>query len=158
MRGDGSDIRGEVVTKIKHRRSILRKIIDTQETDDPNVFGETLREFVFAEEYGCYTCFDLADRFIECKKEGPCADYYAFIEELFDLEDEETTIKVFTDGLVIVAWYWDGDGTLLIKEGYKVAINTDCKKAHEWEWLARGEWEPKLMATKNQAHTLTTRN
>ena len=36
---------------------------------------------------------------------------------------------------IIVAWQWDSDGTLLIKENEKAAINRDCKCSNEWNWI-----------------------
>ncbi len=37
--------------------------VNTQTVDDPNTFGELLREYCFKEEYGRYSCFELIDGF-----------------------------------------------------------------------------------------------
>ncbi len=56
-------------------------------------------------------------------------------EALEFMRSESDRINVHYDGNILVAWYWDGDGTLLFREGDKAAINHDCKKDYEWEWI-----------------------
>lgn len=108
----------------------MLKTINTQTTDDPNEFGEILREYCFNERYGCYSCFDLIEGFKEF--DG------IYLKELLDVyEDESITVYCYKYGELEIAWYWDGDGTLLIKEGNRIAINSDCKKNYTWEWVIK---------------------
>lgn len=112
----------------------MKKIIDTQTTDDPNIFGEALREYCFKEEYGCYSCFDLIDGFKKVKS----ITKYQYIFDLLLSEYSDIfnyTPLIYKYKNIIIAWYWDGDGTLFIQEGERKAINTDCKKSYTWEWI-----------------------
>jgi hypothetical protein len=55
-----------------------------------------------------------------------------------DDEDVEWVIrnrKMYSDGELHVAWFWDGDGTLVVGYNGRFAINDDCKKAANWEWV-----------------------
>lgn len=108
---------------------------------DSNIFGELLRNWAFVGEgLGCYANFELRDGFVEIDPNSPQGK--ALISGLQYVEDEEEDYSPdvylyhHPDYDVYVAWYWDGDGTLLI--GYKEnwALNTDCKKSDEWEWTA----------------------
>ncbi len=37
---------------------------------------------------------------------------------------------------IIIAWHWDGgDGTLVVFDGKRIAINNDCKKDSGWKWI-----------------------
>jgi hypothetical protein len=111
---------------------------------NPNLFGEAIREAVFTgNEFGCYGSFDLLPEFkaIEDK---------ILSEKLLRLlagddPDAETPEEMITDydpslfsnGQIHIAWFWDGDGTLLVvsEELKKAAINTDCKKDYGWKFV-----------------------
>lgn len=101
---------------------------------EANAFGEALRQYCFVPDeyggtYGCYETFKLRSEF---KPVTNAKDFNLMLEILGNVDGDP--IDCFTNGTVIVAWHWDGDGTLVFKEGDKVAVNTDCKKDYVWEW------------------------
>ena len=110
-------------------------------TNNPNIFGEFIRDYAFVKEdeysFGCYNAFRLRPEFKAIDKDSKEG------QELMSLlsfdPDEIDEVKsgssLYTDGTFIVAWYWDHDGTLLVGCEDKMAINDDCKKDHKWEWL-----------------------
>jgi len=122
----------------------MQKIIDTQTTDDPNTFGEIIREFAFKEEYGCYSCFDLLDEFKPVQEGYDIQGRLQIAMGIHKTQDDDDACysqdelrkaaSYFSNGKIHIGWYWDGDGTLAIIEGNRCAVNTDCKKAHEWRW------------------------
>ena len=112
--------------------------------EDSNRFGEALRNYCFIPDEcggttGCYSTFKLRPEFKPIKKDskkwkklfnlivGECDKEY--IAEVRD------RIKMFSDGNIHLAWYWDGDGSILIVEGDKGVINTDAKCDYTWEWV-----------------------
>ena len=118
---------------------------DTNQIATANEFGEVLRDHVFTDQYGCYSCFDLIDGFQK-------AD---FTEREFELlmerprilkphEDEwgwddahvmkaaQWHVNIKSD--IEVGWYWDGDGTLYIRCEGRAVISDDCKKDYVWRW------------------------
>lgn len=123
----------------------MKIIIDTQEMEDANEFGETLRDYCFVPdefggETGCYSTFKLRDDFVEVKPNSKTGK--KLLKSLWNdchnkeyIKEMTPRVQMFTDGIIDLAWCWDGDGILLIKEGSKVAINSDCKKDHDWEWI-----------------------
>ena len=121
----------------------MKKIIDTQTTDDPDIFGETIREYCFDtkdDELGCYSCFKLRDGFVEVAKNttlwNQMINALAIEGCLNEIdEDERDKASIYANGDIAVGWYWDGDGTLVIIEGCRMAINGDCKKTYGWEWV-----------------------
>ena len=122
----------------------MQKIFDSQTTDDPNIFGEILRSYCFVENVngehfvGCYSTFDLKPSFKPVDKKD------VLWEEFFDYigrDSDPKTVQVYTDGKEItLGWYWEGDGTLVIKEKDRVAINTDCKCDYTWAWVGEEEY------------------
>ena len=105
--------------------------VDTQKMVNANEFGEILRRFCFKEEYGCYSCFDLIDGFLQIPVP----------EELKKYLWEDCKNVCYVRGEIFVAWGWEGDGCLVIKEGNKIARNSDCKKDYLWEWAQDIEGE-----------------
>lgn len=123
----------------------MKIVKDTQKMEDANDFGEALREYCFLPSnggiYGCYSTFKLRPEF---KKFNPTEDILSILlghnyrgneyysgNEVVKIEQN----SCFSNGNVIVAWYWDGDGTLYFREGKKAAFNNDCKKDYCWEWV-----------------------
>ena len=114
---------------------------NTQELDSACDFGEALRAYCFKPDkyggsYGCYSTFELHPEFKKIRKNSKVGEYLIGLlfldcwkKELYD------SIQLFTNDNVYLAWVWDGDGTLLIMEGEKKAINTDCKCDYTWEWI-----------------------
>lgn len=108
----------------------MKIVIDTSTITDANAFGELLRAQFFVQngEYGGYNNFDLTDSFSLVKRPN------AWIEKAEDGDIYYTTHCHNDDSKIFVAWHWDGDGTLVISDGERIAINTDCKKSHGWQW------------------------
>ena len=120
----------------------ITKTFDTM-TDDVDIAGELLRELVFKQEenaLGCYNTFDLNAGFVAVDK---CDNrflklthclYGAYIENN-EVEWEISVTHVFENEKFIVAWYWDGDGTLgiYVKEDGIFFVNDDCKKTYGWD-------------------------
>ena len=101
----------------------------------PSVFGECLRHLFFEQDegYGCYSTFDVRDGvkslpdepvYFEDEDDEPIYIYKCFEAEVEGL------------GVVKMAYYWDGDGTLEFRlpDG-KELINSDCKKDYTWEFI-----------------------
>lgn len=115
----------------------MKIVLDTQEIESSDQFGELLRDYCFvSDQYGgmtgCYSTFSLRPEF----KEVPATSIdYKYMARLIQNE----AIACFSNGTILIAWYWDGDGTLVFKEGKRVAINTDCKKDYTWEWVEYGK-------------------
>ena len=120
--------------------------VDTQKLDDPNIFGETLREYCFVGDgFGCYSTFELLPEFYKIndakqKKDfidRLCKEWYgtSYNYEPENEEKDSLSKNLYTNGNIIITWYWDGDGTLIIAEKNKIAVNGDCKKDYGWYWL-----------------------
>ena len=120
----------------------MKIIKDTQEMTDPNEFGETLRNYCFipdeyvykfgGEQYGCYSTFKLRPEF-----ESVTSTYiYKQLRKLSGIDETDycNDFNCYSNGIIYLGWHWDGDGTLIIQEGNKIAINYDCKHDDSWEW------------------------
>lgn len=115
--------------------------------NNPDAFGETIRDIVFVKkheyEFGCYDTFYLTKDFYRIEREEDefkrlvemmCrSSSYTFSNEDYDLV--EPIASAYTNGDITVAWFWDGDGTLLVGHNGRFAVNTDCKKDHGWKWV-----------------------
>ena len=119
--------------------------------EHPDALGEILREWAFEERYGCYSCFDLIDDFVEVKP--TTLEFYRLMGRGFDASedkngwgdsDSEILERIcwfkHPNGIE-VGWYWDGDGILcfyipeLEDDYYNGTLsNSDCKKDNEWEF------------------------
>ena len=112
-------------------------------TDDVNFCGELLRKRVFEHkkewDLGCYSTFEVQRGY----KQGNISDQkykflwryiYGLLSEGEDAEWEMSVTKVVENDYFIAAWYWDGDGTLVIysKEDNVIFENSDCKKTNYW--------------------------
>jgi len=116
-------------------------------TSNPNVFGEFIRDFAFVKhkeyDFGCYSTFDLQPDFEPIEKESKQGKKILRLLGWDDLDSYGEDIaeeiwkgsSLYTDGIFVVAWYWDGDGTLLVGCDDEFAINDDCKKDYNWEWI-----------------------
>jgi hypothetical protein len=115
-------------------------------TLDADMFGEILRKKSFQDNgFGCYSTFDMRPQFYQ-HTEGALFEKainmilnHDYGSE-FDDEDKQelaSRIMVYYSECddILVAWYWDGDGTLLVGTGGKFSINSDCKKDHYWEFI-----------------------
>ena len=133
----------------------MKITIDTQLLCNANEFGEILRQYCFipSDKYGCYQTFDLKKEFYrpETKEATKFIDeilssttwwgkYYQNTKYQRDAIMQKSIRdawleNVYTNGNIWIAWYWDGDGCLAIKEEDKLAINNDCKCDDYWEWV-----------------------
>lgn len=113
---------------------------DTQTMEDPNEFGEALREYCFVpdkygNDFGCYSTFEARPEFKPCSETEKETLLSILIEwSWFEPHDSERP-TCLTDGNIYMVWFWDGDGILLFKEGDRVVINDDCKKMYGWKWV-----------------------
>jgi hypothetical protein len=127
------------------------KTVDLLETEDPNEFGEALRNYCFVgncEQTGCYSTFDLIPQLKEVK----FGKIYEEARKMLLSEDDDEEIRVFYWEVkgkdcyiekykicepfeLVCAWFWDGDGFLYFRYKNRAVINTDCKKDYYWEWL-----------------------
>lgn len=131
----------------------MKIIIDTEIMDDANEFGEALRNHVFVTDehggdYGCYSTFETRPEFKPVDEDSELGKELLVAihgdkpkpEDDWGWDANVRATALLSNGKIHVAWYWDGDGTLLIVEqedcGYRAAINHDCKKAHEWAWVS----------------------
>lgn len=122
------------------------------ETDDPNVIGEFLRrKFFQGEGLGCYQTFTLADHVqpLDYKlviiDDDSCTEKYVYSDKFptgYQLIPGNNIMEVWTRGslaigndVVIMEYYWDGDGILKFIMNERILENSDCKKTRNWEWL-----------------------
>jgi hypothetical protein len=119
-----------------------------------NTIGEKLRNFSFIPEgendRGCYSTFNVNSDFEKInekdKKYHKAISIIAFnkIIDYKDLDNEEkeyyNDIKNYNQiyynnkEKILMAYYWDGDGTLIFKRKNKIFINSDCKKDYKWKY------------------------
>lgn len=124
---------------------------------DPNKFGEALRDYCFignCMQTGCYSTFDLIKGFEEVKSGYIYEEVFQEIAPefkdslkvyIYELKEEECYMEYY-DGeniirtkfeepfIIILAYYWDGDGTLYFRWNNRSVINFDCKKDYVWKW------------------------
>lgn len=122
-----------------------------EQLQDPDAFGEACRDLIFNQvtegesqytyrKLGCYDTFELREG---VKHFDPCllttkalqlllGDGDIYMDELPRVHAARGT---YNGVQVTAAWYWDGDGTLLVISGEKWAINDDCKKNYGWQWV-----------------------
>lgn len=105
--------------------------IDTSKIKNPNEFGELLREYFFTKDkgYGCYENFELEPFMMP----GSVTPY---IQSFFG--DYDSTVHFYAahnDLNLWCAYSWDGDGTLVVCDGERIAVNSDCKKDYSWKFV-----------------------
>lgn len=132
--------------------------INTDKIQDPNEFGELLRDFCFDDTpvqtltgyhkpLGCYSTFDLKPEFVKIKKVNEeyvdelLSKWYGSPEEGIRQFDEDN-YKQLIDNLhysyknnIWITWFWDGDGDLIIECDGRCVENSDCKCDYTWSWL-----------------------
>lgn len=107
-------------------------------TFDADFIGELLRKISFignGEVYGCYSTFELISSYQRIKTPIALAEYIAW-----DADEQGRIESFYSRELdLLVAWYWDGDGTLYFDSGlFDCAVwNNDCKKDYGWEYAKR---------------------
>ena len=137
----------------------MKEIIFNRSKKDPNILGETLREACFVpDKYGndCggYSTFDLTPDFLRVEPMSDrgraildvmmAADLFLEMdgslspkEQYEEYLQDSPGLQIFSNGDIDVAWYWDGDGTLLFisHELGMAVISNDCKKDYVWKFV-----------------------
>jgi hypothetical protein len=120
-------------------------LFNTSNIQDPNIFGELLREAIFTKkkdkqgykQYGCYDNFEVEKDFIAPDAKSRNDLLKQFESELGEDGVQCAYLYVHKDNpAIFVIWYWDGDGMLIVSDGEREACNDDCKKSHNWEFLS----------------------
>jgi len=103
-------------------------------TINPCALGEILRELTFTSQgYGCYENFIVREEFVEISNyEGANLLDYDCAQEAIDSDIAEHA-RAYSNGTWNVAWYWDGDGSLVFWNDEFAIINEDCKKDYTWK-------------------------
>ena len=114
--------------------------------EQPDLYGEALRRYLFVGPgLGCYANFDLRPEFSALDKATPLGAQVLrilFAGQYPDCDAREVAqVSLYASATELVAWWWDGDGTLLVgelDEGKltRAAVNDDCKKAYGWRWAS----------------------
>jgi hypothetical protein len=110
--------------------------LNTNNIQDPSLFGELLRHLFFTKDgYGCYSNFKVESNFVRNPLPN---EHYKYLG--FDCSDdaEGYNIHFYQDRdnpKVCFSYYWDGDGTLVVSDGERVAVNNDCKKDYVWKFV-----------------------
>lgn len=133
--------------------SVLRDIFAKAIVKDPNLLGEALRKTFIDDDGGRgpsagpyklapeFKAVELAsvlgDRIVDVLVENSYCDEYDLSDAKEEFLTDYPNTQVFTNGDVHIAWYWDGDGTLLfVVPGDKIAVmNEDCKKDYGWQFV-----------------------
>ena len=104
---------------------------DTSKIKDANKFGELLREYFFTKDKGrgCYENFELEPFMVR-------GEVTPYVQEFFGNCDSTVYFYANQDNLhVWYAYMWDGDGTLIVSDGERIAVNHDCKKDYRWKFV-----------------------
>jgi hypothetical protein len=114
---------------------------------DPNKVGEYLRDESFIKvnkfDYGCYSTFELQPNFKQITGNrrlrllGKLMNFDFCCRKIS--ENLFAYVRFDNNQPLIIAWYWDGDGTLLFATKSFIIINTDCKKDDCWEQVTSGK-------------------
>jgi hypothetical protein len=113
--------------------------------DKINFYGEELRRKSFVGEgLGCYANFEIHNDYIEVANDFAKSMYLPYfldmyylslnIQEIFDCLQ---LVKLYINygSNTVMAYYWDGDGSLLFITPHYAIINRDCKKINNWKEL-----------------------
>lgn len=131
--------------------SVNNARLNDVEIENPDSYGEMLRSnFFVGEGFGCYSTFELRPEFRIVDKESPLgktalrclfSDFYWYSEpESLEYKTEVSRAHIFATQNHVVAWWWDGDGTLVVGDINagsisRAAINDDCKKDRYWKFI-----------------------
>ena len=120
----------------------MKFMVDTDEITDIEELGEFLRKQTFVGDgMGCYSTFELREykigdsisTFKEKKPTKKILDAMGFVGK------PEGRVYCYDWEGFVVAWYWDGDGTLLFAFDGRMIVNTDCKKTYGWKEIKKGK-------------------
>ncbi len=112
----------------------LENVILEYAHKNPDIIGEALRNYCFVGPgFGCYESFELRPEFIRMPSNGELSKQIIPYLETDETDKINIYISVVKDDAIIVAWFWDGDGTLVFICNNQVFRNNDCKKDHGWE-------------------------
>lgn len=103
---------------------------DTTKIQDPNKFGELLREYFFTKEgIGCYSNFEVEPFMFQGEPPASIKEFFGDCENAIHFYISRDNQSLW------LAWTWDGDGTLIVSDGERIAENHDCKKGYGWRFL-----------------------
>lgn len=133
------------------------EIIYLAKEQDPNKFGEALRDYCFkgnCMNTGCYDTFEMMEFFKKVEERHPIYEkakkylyedikptvYYYKLEEKdcymkYEFDGKIHNDKIYEPSEIVIGWTWDGDGCLYIRWNNKAVRNSDCKKDYTWEWI-----------------------
>lgn len=130
-------------------KPIEYEAIDIFNEQNANKVGEALRYWLFLAhngQLGCDESFDVAPYFKKVSR----GIYYKRAKEII-LPNDTDKITCFVyhqdvrklwcieEMVIVLAWYWDGDGTLYFrvkdKDNDIEVLNTDCKDTTYWQWV-----------------------
>lgn len=115
--------------------------------------GEALRDTVFTEHTGCYSCFDVTDDFIKQSSKDIPLLVAVLLAGCFAKDELERMTYYYSPAKDLhVYWYWDGDGTLVFKlPDDRIIYNSDCK--HDDEWSDDTKWAKEAILLPNYFDT-----
>lgn len=104
---------------------------------DPNVVGEFLRNEIFDQTngLGCYASFEFNEGFEETFRGNMSLGFLYWWGRPGDVLGDKLKETFITNGEIEAAWYWDGDGYLLIKWEDIFVENADCKNTNYWNFV-----------------------
>jgi len=110
--------------------------------EEINFYGEELRNKAFTGEgLGCYQNFNINPDYEEILNSDIKLMYFHYFFNTYDLIFNKEDISEYLKELkfffnlktnVLMAYHWDGDGTLLFETPHYLLINYDCKKNYTW--------------------------
>lgn len=77
---------------------------------------------------GCYENFELEPFMIKGRLTPFVADFFGDCCSPIRFYASYNNLNLWC------AWQWDGDGTLVVCDGERIAVNHDCKKNYKWNW------------------------
>ena len=140
-----SDLRAGVLRALKDFDSAAGSIPLGGVVPDPCVFGEELRAQVFSGPgLGCYSNFSVSSGFVPVPTESTLGRQalgclFDGVDPLY-VRSVMGSVHIYASPVSVAAWYWDGDGTLLVgrlRDGVITCavVNDDCKKDYVWKWV-----------------------